>query len=107
MTPSEDNQPAPASPEPGHTGPQGEGGGAMSGRGQEAPGEPRDGDSAPPQAQAQHTRPPPSGPSGLATGLQPGGMQPGGGPGATQGSLGTGGGSSGDRDTGSLKRDGV
>lgn len=37
---------------------------------------------------------------GLATGLQPGGVIPGGGPGATVGSIGTGGGSNADRATG-------
>jgi hypothetical protein len=37
---------------------------------------------------------------GLATGLQPGGIIPGGGPGATVGSLGSGGGSNADTPTG-------
>src|SRR5215213_2986577 len=49
---------------------------------------------------------PPRTPSGLATGLQPGGMVPGGGPGASVGSIGTGGAQTEKRDTGSLKRDG-
>jgi hypothetical protein len=49
---------------------------------------------------------PPRAPSGLATGLQPGGVAPGGGPGASVGSIGTGGGSTGGHDSGSLKRDG-
>ena len=44
------------------------------------------------------------GAGGLATGLQPGGTVPGGGPGNSVGSIGTGGGSNQDRDTGSLKR---
>jgi len=42
-------------------------------------------------------------PSGLASGLQSGGTVPGGGPGNTEGSIGTGGGSNADRDTGTLK----
>ncbi|WP_210527931.1 DUF2934 domain-containing protein [Rubellimicrobium arenae] len=41
---------------------------------------------------------------GLASGLQPGGIVPGGGPGATVGSLGTGGGSTGNAPTGDLGR---
>ncbi len=49
---------------------------------------------------------PPHAPSGLATPLQPGGLTPGGGPGASMGSVGTGGGQTENRDTGSLKRDG-
>lgn len=50
---------------------------------------------------------PPRAPSGLASGLQPGGVLPGGGPGASVGSLGTGGGQTESRDTGSLKRGGA
>lgn len=49
---------------------------------------------------------PPRAPSGLSTPLQPGGLAPGGGPGASVGSIGTGGGQTTNRDTGSLKRDG-
>ncbi|MBC6982541.1 hypothetical protein [Caulobacter sp. 17J80-11] len=41
--------------------------------------------------------------SGLATHLQPGGMTPGGGPGAGVGSIGTGGGSTDNRPSGDLK----
>jgi hypothetical protein len=48
----------------------------------------------------------PGGPSGIATSLQPGGVLPGGGPGASQGSLGTGGGQTADQDSGAVKRDG-
>jgi hypothetical protein len=50
--------------------------------------------------------PKPRAPSGLSSGLQPGGMEPGGGPGASVGSIGTGGGSDDDKPTGSLKREG-
>ncbi len=49
---------------------------------------------------------PPRAPSGLSTGLQPGGLVPGGGPGASVGSIGTGGAQTDNKDTGSLKRDG-
>ncbi len=49
---------------------------------------------------------PPPAPSGLSTGLQPSGMAPGGGPGASVGSIGTGGGSDEDRPTGSVKHEG-
>lgn len=49
---------------------------------------------------------PPRTPSGLSTGLQPSGMTPGGGPGASVGSVGTGGGSDQDRPTGSVKHAG-
>jgi hypothetical protein len=49
---------------------------------------------------------PPRAPSGLSSSLQPGGTLPGGGPGALVGSLGTGGGQTANRDTGSLKRQG-
>jgi len=49
---------------------------------------------------------PPRAPSGLGSRLQPGGMVPGGGPGASVGSIGTGGGQTENRDTGSLRRDG-
>jgi hypothetical protein len=48
---------------------------------------------------------PPHAPSGLATPLQPGGTSPGVSPGASTGSIGTGGGSTENRDTGSLKRE--
>jgi len=41
---------------------------------------------------------------GLSSSLQPGGTIPGGGPGATEGSLGTGGGSTAGRPSGTLKR---
>jgi hypothetical protein len=99
----------PRSFEPGRTAPEGEGGGAMSGRGQEAPGEPR----GSPSAGAQAAGSPPQSaqvadlPGGLASPLQPGGTTPGGGPGANQGSIGTGGGSTGGKPSGSLKRDGA
>ncbi len=49
---------------------------------------------------------PPHAPRGLSTGLQPSGMTPGGGPGASVGSIGTGGGSDEDRPTGSVKHEG-
>jgi hypothetical protein len=49
---------------------------------------------------------PPRAPSGLGSDLQPGGTVPGGGPGASAGSIGTGGGQTENRDSGSLKRDG-
>ena len=49
---------------------------------------------------------PPHAPGGLSTGLQPSGMTPGGGPGASVGSIGTGGGSDEDRPTGSVKHEG-
>ena len=49
---------------------------------------------------------PPDAPKGLSTGLQPGGMRPGGGPGTGVGSIGTGGGQTADEPTGSLKHDG-
>jgi hypothetical protein len=88
--------------EPGHTSPQGEGGGAMSGRGQEEPGSPRGGGEAPVSSASGAT----AGPGGLASALQPGGTIPGGGPGASQGSLGTGGGSTAGSPSGSLKRGG-
>lgn len=90
--------------QPGHTGPQGEGGGSMSGRGQESPGEP-EASKATPDIEAK----PGSGDAtgGLATPLQPGGTIPGGGPGATQGSVGTGGAPSGGSPSGSLKRGGA
>jgi len=51
-----------------------------------------------------HERPK-GGPSGLSTGLQPGGEVPGGGPAAGQGSLGTGQANTGG-DSGSMKRGG-
>lgn len=50
---------------------------------------------------------PPHAPSGIASGLQPGGLLPGGGPGASVGSIGTGGGQTTGQDTGWLKRGGV
>ena len=43
----------------------------------------------------------PAGASGISSGLQPGGARPAGGPAATQGSIGTGGGSTGGRASGS------
>lgn len=46
------------------------------------------------------------GPSGLSTSLQPGGTLPGGGPGASQGSLGTGGGQTAGKASGAVKRGG-
>ena len=49
---------------------------------------------------------PPAAPSGLSTGLQPGGVLPGGGPGASTGSIGTGGGQTSGRESGSKTRDG-
>jgi hypothetical protein len=49
---------------------------------------------------------PPSAPSGLSSGLQPGGITPGGGPAASVGSIGTGGGQTDSRDSGSKKRGG-
>lgn len=49
---------------------------------------------------------PPRAPSDIATPLQPGGLAPGGGPGASMGSVGTGGGQTESRDAGSLKRGG-
>ncbi len=49
---------------------------------------------------------PVGGASGLATRHQPGGTLPGGGPGASVGSIGTGGGQTADRESGSLKRGG-
>lgn len=49
---------------------------------------------------------PPRAPSGLSTPLQPGGTLPAGGPGASMGSIGTGGAQTGGADSGSLKRDG-
>lgn len=49
---------------------------------------------------------PVGGAAGLATSLQPGGTLPGGGPAASQGSIGTGGGQTADHDSGSLKRGG-
>jgi Hemerythrin HHE cation binding domain len=49
---------------------------------------------------------PPRAPSGLSTPLQPGGTLPAGGPGASMGSIGTGGAQTGGEDSGSLKRDG-
>ncbi|MFC4174969.1 hemerythrin domain-containing protein [Microvirga sp. GCM10011540] len=49
---------------------------------------------------------PPRAPSGISSGLQPGGVVPGGGPGASVGSVGTGGAQTENRDSGSLKRDG-
>ena len=42
--------------------------------------------------------------AGLSSGLQPGGTRPGGQPGAGFGSIGTGGGSDGAKDTGNLER---
>jgi hypothetical protein len=50
---------------------------------------------------------PPRAPSGIGSSLQPGGTLPGGGPGASVGSLGTGGAQTENRDTGSLKRAGI
>ena len=94
--------------QPGQTASQGEGGGSMSGRGQESPGEPRSGDPQAAGSSAADASSTGEGVAqGLATPLQPGGMMPGGGPGASQGSLGTGGGSTADAQTGSLKRGGV
>ena len=53
--------------------------------------------------------PPSSGGSGnaLASGLQPGGIKPGGGPGATMGSIGTGGGSDENETTGDADRNNI
>jgi hypothetical protein len=54
-------------------------------------------------------RPPSSGGSGngLSSGLQPGGIKPGGAPGATVGSIGTGGGSDQDETTGDADRNNI
>lgn len=49
---------------------------------------------------------PPRAPSGISSNLQPSGMVPGTAPGASVGSIGTGGGSTENRETGSLRRDG-
>jgi hypothetical protein len=49
---------------------------------------------------------PPQAPSGLATPLQPGGTVPGGSPASTTGSVGTGGGQTENRGTGSMKEEG-
>jgi hypothetical protein len=49
---------------------------------------------------------PPNAPSGLSTPLQPSGTAPGGGPGASVGSIGTGGGQTMDEDSGAVKRGG-
>jgi hypothetical protein len=49
---------------------------------------------------------PPSAPAGLSSGLQPGGIIPGGGPVGSVGSVGTGGGQTDSRDSGSKKRGG-
>ena len=49
---------------------------------------------------------PPHAPGGLPSGLQPSGTKPGGGPGASVGSIGTGGGSDEDTPTGSVKHEG-
>jgi hypothetical protein len=49
---------------------------------------------------------PPQAPSGISSSLQPDGTVPGGGPGASVGSIGTGGGQTQNRNSGSLKRDG-
>ena len=49
---------------------------------------------------------PPAAPKGLSSHLHPGGVRPGGGPGAGIGSIGTGGGQNGDEATGSLKHGG-
>lgn len=59
------------------------------------------------QAVANDDRPPGrAGAGGIATSLQPGGMRPGGGPGAGLGSIGTGGGNTANSDTGSQGQDG-
>ena len=49
---------------------------------------------------------PPAAPKGLSSNLHPGGVKPGGGPGAGMGSIGTGGGQNADEPTGSLKQGG-
>jgi hypothetical protein len=51
--------------------------------------------------------PPPHPPSGVSTALQPGGTVPGGGPGASVGSLGTGGGPTAGAPSGAVKRSGI
>ena len=79
----------------------------MSGRGQEEPGESRAGADRHITTAAEAEPSPGGGPRGLSTPLQPGGLIAGGGPGASQGSLGTGGGSTGGAATGAVKRDGV
>ena len=53
------------------------------------------------------TAPPPHAPGGLSTSLQPGGTVPGGGPGASVGSIGTGGGPTAGASSGSAKRSGI
>ena len=88
----------------GRTGPQGEGGGSMSGRGQEDAGDPAGASSTPEPYTPRSTEG--GGASGLATSLQPGGTLPAGGPGAAQGGLGTGGGSTAGGDSGAVKRGG-
>lgn len=96
--------------DPGRTGSPSEGGGAMSGRGQEGD-QPRrrDGEADPgvdAERAAANAGPgsPIRGPGGVSTSLQPGGTRPDGGPGATEGSVGTGGGSTAGADTGAIKR---
>ncbi len=49
---------------------------------------------------------PPAVPKGLSNTLQPGGVRPGGGPGASAGSIATGGGQNANESTGSLKQGG-
>ena len=57
----------------------------------------------PPSAGAQPVGPAqPGGAGGVASGLQPGGVRPGGGPAATQGAIGTGGGSTAAKPSGSV-----
>jgi hypothetical protein len=51
--------------------------------------------------------PPPHAPSGVSTALQPGGTVPGGGPGASVGSLGTSGGPAAGAPSGAVKRSGI
>ncbi|MFZ5720915.1 MAG: hypothetical protein ACOY5Y_15755 [Pseudomonadota bacterium] len=89
---------------PGHTSEAGEGGGVMSGRGQEGETPRAPEVDAEPAAANAGPGSPIRGPGGVSTDLQPGGARPDGGPGASEGSIGTGGGSTAGADTGAVKR---
>lgn len=89
---------------PGRTSKVGEGGGAMSGRGQEGETPRAPGNEAERAAANAGPGSPIRGPGGVSTNLQPGGTRPDGGPGASEGSIGTGGGSTAGADTGAVKR---
>jgi hypothetical protein len=95
----------PRSFEPARPQDAGEGGGSMSGRGQASPEGPREGHGD--GADGSDAEVGAGAADGIASPLQPGGTVPGGGPGASQGSLGTGGGQTGGRDSGAVKRGGV